>query len=86
MPKIIINNTTNLFFKTTVSILLISNHSSFRVLFDKIASVYFFEKYIYILALEMASRGNQHCTNCTGTLSLPTVKHVILVGGLGDWP
>ena len=28
-----------------------------------------FEKYIYILLLEMASLGNQHCANCIGTLS-----------------
>jgi len=36
--------------------LVISNHNSFGVLFDKIASVYFiFEKYIDILALEVAS-------------------------------
>ena len=41
MPKIIINNTVSLFFKTVISILLFSNHNSFRVLFDKIASVYF---------------------------------------------
>ena len=42
------------------------------MLFDKIASVYIlFEKYIYILALEMASPGNQHCANCIGTLSFP---------------
>ena len=27
------------------------------------------EKYIYILALEMASPGNQHCANCIGALS-----------------
>jgi len=48
IPIIIINNTINLnlFFKL-VSILLISNHNSFRVLFDKIASVYFALKYIY---------------------------------------
>jgi len=32
-----------------------------------------FEKYIYILALEMASPGNQHCANCIGTLSFPTL-------------
>jgi len=31
-----------------------------------------FEKYIYILALEMAGQGNQHCANCIGTLSFPT--------------
>jgi len=30
-----------------------------------------FEKYIYILALELASLGNQHCANCIGTLSFP---------------
>ena len=42
MPKIIMNNTINLlFFKTAISILIISNHNSLRVLFDKIASVYF---------------------------------------------
>jgi len=29
-----------------------------------------FEKYIYILALEMASPVNQHCANCIGALSL----------------
>jgi len=69
VPKIIINNTINLLFYTAISILVISNHSSFRVLFDKIASV--FEKYIDILALEMASPGNQHCANCIGALSFP---------------
>jgi len=36
-----LNNTINLFFKTAISILVISNHNSFRVFFDKIASVYF---------------------------------------------
>ena len=30
-----------------------------------------FEKYIYILALEIASPGNRHCANCNGTLSFP---------------
>jgi len=41
------------------------------VLFDKIAFVYFFGKYIYILALEMASPRNQHCANCLGILPFP---------------
>jgi len=43
--------------------------NSFRVLFDRIASVYFIWKiYLgYILALEMASPENQHCANCIGT-------------------
>jgi len=41
VPKVIINNTINLFFSTAISVLVISNRNSFRELFDKIASVYF---------------------------------------------
>ena len=41
VPKIIINNAINVFFKPAISILVISNRNSFRVPFDKIASVYF---------------------------------------------
>ena len=41
---------------TAVSILVVSNHNSFRVLFGKIASLYFFEKYINILALEILAQ------------------------------
>jgi len=37
MPKIVINNT--IIIKTAIGILRISNHNSFRVLSDKIASV-----------------------------------------------
>jgi len=37
------------------------------------------EKYIdiYILALEMASPGNQHCANCIGTLSCPVCVYCL---------
>jgi len=38
VPKIIAINS---FFKLQSAFLIISNHNSFRVLFDKIASVYF---------------------------------------------
>jgi len=41
VPKIIINDTINLLIKTAISISVISNGNSFRVLFDKIASVYY---------------------------------------------
>ena len=43
MPKIIINDTISLglFVKTAINILVILDHNSFLVLFDKIASVYF---------------------------------------------
>jgi len=61
-----------LFLLTAISTLLISNCNSFQVLFDNIVPYYIlFEKYICILALEMASPGNQHCANCIGTLSFP---------------
>jgi len=36
----------------------------------------FVQKYIQLLALEMASPGNQHCANCIGTLSFPISSHV----------
>jgi len=61
--------------------LVTSHHNSFRVLFDKIASVHFitlFEKYIHILALEMASPGNRHCANCIGALLFSMSKSVCL--------
>jgi len=61
--------------------LLISNHNSFRVLFDKIVSVYFiWKKYIYTLAFDIASPGNQHCANCIGTLSFAIVGSVTAHG------
>jgi len=42
VPKIARNNTTSInFSKTAISTLVISNRNSLRVLFDKIASVYF---------------------------------------------
>ena len=42
-----------------------------------------FEKYIYVLALEMASPGNQHCANCIGTLSFPKLYRIYLTGSSG---
>ena len=52
--------------------MVISNHSSFRVLFDEIISVYFVsEKCTNILASETASPSNRHCASCIGTLSFP---------------
>jgi len=37
--------------------LVISNHNNFRLLFDEIASIYFLEQYIHILALEPRRTG-----------------------------
>jgi len=37
-----------------------------------------FEKYINILALEMASPGNRHSASCTGALSFPTDNYSLL--------
>ena len=41
VSEIIVNDTRNFFLKLQISILVISNHNSFRVLFDKITFVYF---------------------------------------------
>jgi len=48
VPKIIVNNTVSSFLKTAISILVISNHNGFCVLFDTIASVCFFICQIYL--------------------------------------
>ena len=69
--KIIINDTI-IFLKTAISISVFSNHNSFRVPFDKIASVgnILFEKiYLYFSIGNGQPMGNQHCANCIGTLS-----------------
>jgi len=51
--------------KLQSAFLVISNHKSFRVLFDKVAPVYFIlKKCIFTLALEMPGpAGNQHSAN-----------------------
>ena len=48
VPKIIINDTIKFLSETATSILVISNYNIFLVLFDKIASVYFFKIYFSI--------------------------------------
>jgi len=74
VPKIIINDTINLFFKTAINILVISNHNSFRVLFDKIATVYIIRKIHLGLYLSIGNgRPMEHAlcgANGIGTLSL----------------
>ena len=79
VQKIIMNNTVNLLFKTAISILVISNHNSFRVSFDKIASVacILFEKCIYILASETASPGNQLGLRVSTDTDTPVVAIMI---------
>jgi len=47
VPNIIINATISLLFKAAVSILVISKHKSFSVLFDKIASIYLKTIFLY---------------------------------------
>ena len=52
--------------------LVISNHNSFRVLFDKNCfRIYYLKDILIFLALEMACPGNRHCANCIGTLLFP---------------
>jgi len=48
VPKIVINDENLFFLNCNQHFGNLKNHNSFRVPFDKIASVYFIEKYIYI--------------------------------------
>jgi len=54
VPKSIINGTISLFFNSIGIYLLLP--------------YILFEKYIYILVLEITSPGNRHCADCIGTL------------------
>jgi len=68
VPKVIINNAINLFIKTAISILVISNRNMvFECCLIKLLSYVSFDKYIYIFAVEMASPVNQHYASCIGT-------------------
>jgi len=42
--------------------------------------MFYFEKYIHILALEMASPENQHCAICIGTVSFSIAKTELVLG------
>jgi len=58
----------------------------FIVLFIKIAAMYFIRKiYIYILAVEKASRMNQHCANCIACWSGSRVPRRRLSPSVGRW-
>ena len=69
VPKIIINDIINLLF-TAIIILVISNHNSFRVTFDKIAFVYFNWKiYLYF------SIGNGQPQGTSNSLLILSTHH-----------
>jgi len=62
--KIITNDRINFIsfkLQTAVIILVISNHNCFECCLIKLLPYILFENYIYILAFEMVSPGNQHC-------------------------
>jgi len=72
-------------FLNSIRILGISNHNSFRVMFDKIASVYFIEKYINILALEWPAQGTSYFASCICTLSFPVVNSAGMLNWASFW-
>jgi len=49
----------------------------------KFFRMFLLEKYIYILALGMASPGNQERARCVGALFVPCRRYLSLVIGLG---
>ena len=75
MQKIITNNTINLSIQHFGKFQTITVSECCLI---KFLPRILFEKHIYILALEMASSGNQHWANCIGTLSFPILVTFIL--------
>ena len=73
MPKFIINDTTKLLFKLQSAFRQFRTITVFQCCLIKLLPYSLFEKYIYLLALEMAIPRNQHCASCIGTLSFPTL-------------
>jgi len=71
VPEIIINDTINSFFKLQWASCRFQTITVSECCVIKLLPYIILEKYVYILALEMASRGNQHCANGVGTLSFP---------------
>jgi len=72
VSKIIVDNTT--IFKHYNQLFGNFKSQQFKMLFDKIAFIYFIrKKYSNILALEMASQEYGHCANYINAFSLPTV-------------
>jgi len=68
VPIIIVNDIINLFFKLQSAFCWFQTITVSVCCLTKLIPCILLEKYTYILALEMASPGNQHCANCIGTL------------------
>jgi len=68
VPKIIINDTIKLVFKLQSAFWSFQTITVSECCLIKLHLYILFDKYIYILALKMASPENQHCANCIGTL------------------
>jgi len=70
-----LGSATNSFLNSNFSILVTSNYNTVsECCLIKLLPYILFEKYICILALEMASPGDQHCADCIGTRSFPVYK------------
>jgi len=69
VPKIIINDTINLFLELQSAFWKFRPITVSECCLIKLLPCILFEKYIYILALIMASSWNQHYANCIDTLS-----------------
>jgi len=69
VPKIIINDSRFFFLKLQSAFRLFKTITVSECYLIKLLRHLLFEKYINILALEMASPGNRHCASCIGALS-----------------
>jgi len=79
VPKIVVNNTVNLFFTLQSAFWQVQTITVSECCLTKLLPNILFEKYICMLALKMASPGDQHCANCIGTLSFPISSFLIII-------
>jgi len=76
-PKIIVNDTTNLFFKLqSAAFWYFQTVTVSECCLIKLFPYILFEKYVHLYSsIKMASPGNQHCASCIGTLSFALAKY-----------
>ena len=70
-PKITVNDKIKFFLKLQSAFWSFQTVTVSECCLIKFLPCILFEKYINILALEMASVGNRHCADCIGALSFP---------------
>ena len=76
VPKIILNDTINYFFKLQSACWQFQTITVSECCLMKLLPYILFLKYVYTFALEIGNPVNQHCSNCTDALSFHMIRSV----------